>query len=259
MSSLGRAGLRSCPLIFVAMMELPKDFTFYNSHLHIQTGTPESCLFNSIVSCDLGEYPSLRVAYPNIFFSVGLHPWFLTEDGEKIAYSMERLETVLFSDPLIMAVGECGLDKGKKAIAIEKQKIILQTQWHLSIKYHKPLIFHIVRAWSELLLLAKSGKKHPCGLIVHGFRGNVSLAKQLLRAGFYLSVHSLCPTDTLRLALESNRLLLETDASSISIESVYRNVSQRLDIELPYLVEQIQKTFLSLFPVRKTESIGSLD
>lgn len=241
------------------MIGSPKDFIFYNSHLHIQTDTLESCLFNSIVSCDLREYRSLRTAYPNIFFSVGLHPWFLTEDGEKMAYSMEQLEAVLFSDPLIVAVGECGLDRGKKTIAIEKQKIILQTQWHLSVKYRKPLIFHIVRAWSELLLLAKLEKKHPCGLIVHGFRGNVSLAKQLLRAGFYLSVHSLCPTDTLRLALENNRLLLETDASFISIESVYRNVSQRLDIELPYLVEQVQKTFLSLFPIGKTASIRSLD
>lgn len=138
---------------------------------------------------------------PGALYSVGCHPW----EAEPRFDLVEALAT----HPQVVMIGECGLDRVRGALSMEQQLELLRRHVELSERVGKPLLLHVVKAWAELLALhAAMRPRQPW--IVHGFRGNPQLARQLLRAGFYLSVHPLCPPATLAV-IPPDRLLHETD------------------------------------------------
>lgn len=83
--------------------------------------------------------------------------------------------------------------------------------------------------------------------IIHGFRGNGELAQQLILQGFYLSfgehfqISSLCKA-------WPERLLIETDESSCSIQDIYQRLASGLQISVNELGNQVNQTVGRLFP-----------
>ena len=189
-------------------------------------------------------YEQARIP-PGVYFSIGLHPW----DSAR-ADAVERVEKELprlLALPRCLALGECGLDRLKGA-CMDVQQDLLARQLEAAENARKPLVVHCVRAWSELIqAVRQSGFKGAKA--VHGFRGSTSTLEQLLAHDWYISVgmeaKGKLPEATRQ--IPDDRLLLETDASGVPIESVYRAVSHLKGIPLETAQAQIERNVMRFF------------
>lgn len=177
---------------------------------------------------------------PTQWCSAGIHPWYIYNVDKQISC----LESVA-SSSAIVAIGEAGLDKLVKT-PLDIQKNVFLRQAVLAEKLNKPLIIHCVKSWGELIAVRKIVKPH-IPWIIHGFRGNGELAQQLILQGFYLSFGEHFQISSLRRAWPE-RLLIETDESSCSIQDIYQRLASGLQISVNELGNQVNQTVGRLFP-----------
>ena len=86
--------------------------------------------------------------------------------------------------------------------------------------------------------------------IVHGFRGNETLANQLLSVGMYLSFGIHHNTESLKLAWNKGCLFTETDDADIEIREVCTTIACKLDISINELLDEIGSLF-KILPLPK--------
>ena len=176
---------------------------------------------------------------PTPYRSFGIHPCRIEEDGEA-QWELLRQYVEL---PSCVAIGEAGLDR-LAPCPMQRQRSLFERQAGLAEELGKPLIIHCVRAWEELIACWKAIRpKQPW--VIHGFRGKATLADQLLRLGFYLSLGYYFQPETARVAWPG-RLFLETDEANVSIQVVYARVAEALSIDLWALCDQIQRNSVIL-------------
>ena len=219
-------------------MYLPQPGDYIDIHVH--GGLPASGIF--ILESLMAHEGKLPVDVSGIAYTYGIHPWFLNEENHKqLINSVEN--TVI--QPEIIAIGEAGFDR-LRGPSPELQSRVFEEQIIISEKISKPIVIHCVRAWDELLAVHKKTKpKMPW--LIHGFRGNVELADQLLSKGMFLSFwfeFILRPEsgDLLR-HLPLDRIFLETDGAEIDIRSIYNKVARDLNISIDELKSIILKNF----------------
>lgn len=163
----------------------------------IHTHNPQAA--DSVINLERGARPEREDG----LYSAGWHPWWGTAEGDDLKW----VEIVAAMERVVM-IGECGIDR-QRGGDVEAQ--IELTRWHaeLAERLGKPLILHIVGAWSEIIALRKRMKPvQPW--IIHGFRGKPALARQLIDAGFYLSLGPKSPAG-LADVIPPEKLLHETD------------------------------------------------
>ena len=151
--------------------------------------------------------------YPHQPISIGIHPWFVSNDWEKDFLLIEKYA----QSNQVVAIGETGLDK-KCKISFELQQHVFEHHILLSEKFHKPLILHIVSAYDELLHCKKIYKPRQ-QWIIHGFRGNDILAKQLINNNIHISLGEYHNPKTLKF-LKQYSFFTETDESQLSIKEI---------------------------------------
>jgi TatD DNase family protein len=149
----------------------------------------------------------------------------------------------------VIAVGEAGFDR-LRGPSVELQRQTFEEQVKISEDTAKPVVVHCVRGWDELLLVRKKLRpKMPW--LVHGFRGNVELATQLLSKGMYLSFwfdFILRPeSSSLLKKLPLNKIFLETDGADVDIRDIYKKVANDLDLSVDELKSIILKNFNDFF------------
>jgi TatD DNase family protein len=87
--------------------------------------------------------------------------------------------------------------------------------------------------------------------MIHGFRGNVKLATQLLSKGMYLSFwfdFVIRPESAKLLrSLPKERIFLETDGADIDIRTIYKKVASDLDLSIDELKSIILTNFKEFF------------
>ena len=219
-------------------MYLPQPGDYIDIHVH--GGLPASGIF--ILESLMAHEGKLPVDVSGIAYTYGIHPWFLNEENHKqLINSVEN--TVI--QPEIIAIGEAGFDR-LRGPSPELQRTAFEEQIIISEKILKPVVIHCVRAWDELLAVYKKIKpKMPW--LIHGFRGNVELASQLLTKGFYLSFwfdFILRPeSKELLKQLPADRIFLETDGADVDIKSIYNKVATDLDLSVDELKSIILKNF----------------
>lgn len=225
-------------------MILSPDFTemYYDIHTHAEGLKAEKDI-HKLVSISWGKERFFSSDDPSLFFSVGIHPW----DVENLDLDacMGSLFNIVSSEGKIVAIGECGLDR-ICGTSIDIQERVFENQIILSEEMGKPLIVHCTRAWDLLLSFKK--KTHPVQRwIVHGFRGNPALMKQLLDQGIYISFgmkYNPGSVDSVPL----DRIFLETDKYSGSVKEVYDEISRSRGIEKEMLEACISANYKCLFP-----------
>jgi TatD DNase family protein len=219
-------------------MYLPQPGDYIDIHVH--GGLPASGIF--ILESLMAHEGKLPADVSGIAYTYGIHPWFLNEENHKqLINSVEN--TVI--QPEIIAIGEAGFDR-LRGPSPELQSRVFEEQIIISEKISKPVVIHCVRAWDELLAVYKKIKpKMPW--LIHGFRGNVELASQLLTKGFYLSFwfdFILRPeSKELLKQLPADRIFLETDGADVDIKSIYNKVATDLDLSVDELKSIILKNF----------------
>jgi TatD DNase family protein len=180
---------------------------FPDVHTHFLTGNPYAILnANSSI---------------NSFHSRGIHPWFVHEN-----IPLKKVESDL-QHPKCIALGEIGLDKVCTSDLILQRKVFIE-QIELSEKYRLPIIIHCVRASNELVELKKEIK--PTQLwIWHGFNKtsilNQTLENEIIPSFGEVILHNESLQKEL-VNLESSQFLLETDTSTLSIETIFKTVAE---------------------------------
>lgn len=187
---------------------------FVDIHTHNYTESDAIAIRNLTFS----EAENLFSSAEEGLFSVGIHPWFAHEYSQEQIVRMENWIT----NQHFFAVGECGLDKNSNA-SLALQLKVFEMQIILSEKYGKPLIIHCVGCFNELLDVKK--RLNPLQLwIIHGFRGKLQLAQQLLHAGCALSYGAHFNPESVRVT-PLGKLFVETDESNLTIENIYQQIA----------------------------------
>ena len=184
----------------------------------------------------------------NDYFSIGLHPWNITNSWH------ESLSELIKSAQKnnCLAIGECGLDRAKKT-DFALQKKVFTSQLDLAVKLNKPIIIHCVKAFDELLAIAKKSS-FKTDWLLHGYKANEQITSQLLKFDkIYFSFGNALffsqKTQNSFKKVPLSRIMFETDESGINIESVYFKAAELLKIkisELETIIENNIKRFYKL-------------
>lgn len=172
---------------------------FDDIHAHSRTGER---ILTSARPSEMPAHPSA-----DAWYSVGIHPW---DTGSPIPDSEWSLLEALATHPKVAAIGEAGLDAihgGDQAT----QEAVFRRQAALAEKCGKFLMIHCVRRYGRLMEL-KRELNPSVRWIIHGFCGKTELARQLLAAGFELSLRTGCRRENeLREAFPNTKFFSETD------------------------------------------------
>lgn len=123
-----------------------------------------------------------------IFAAVGIHPYEAQHDPE--VHELEHFMTG--SHPVIVAIGECGLDyhqyTGEKALGKkDKQKRLFAAQLELALKYDLPVIFHCRDGFNDFFDVLNTLPSQPKG-VIHCFSGGLQEVREAKRRGFYIGI-----------------------------------------------------------------------
>lgn len=179
---------------------------------------------------------------PMHYYSYGIHPWQISN------YSLQlQLLSEIATHPSVLALGEAGLDKNIDT-PLSLQIEVFKAQAELAEQIGKPVIIHCVKAWEELLA-AKKEIRPKVPWVIHGFRGNKTLAEQLLKKDFRLSFGEKFNAESIVRSWPEH-ILLETDESKTGIEKIYALAANALNLSIDLLALRLRKNVQEVFSVR---------
>lgn len=194
--------------------------TFIDIHTH--NSTAANAIFNSGK-----EY----IAGRNI--SMGIHPWDIDSNWE-----CEFVTIAEFAKAEnVVAIGECGFDTLKSPVPIELQEEVFRSHALLAEETGKPLIIHCVKAFDRIIALHKELSPKQTW-IIHGFRGKPQMAKQLIRAGFHISLGEKFNAESAR-AIPTEQLFIESDESCCTIADIYAAIAAAKGVSAEDLARQL--------------------
>lgn len=196
-------------------------------HTHCKTANPLAIIDISNEVAQSGFTSEALARYPDYqLFSVGIHPWTLTEDvaPEHLSRVMEVAER---QD--IALIGETGIDTHRGG-PLFRQLTIFKTMAELAEKVGKPLLIHDVKAHDVIIGLYRDMRPSQ-PWIIHGFRQNQSVAEMLMREGFYLSFGPMFNPVTVH-TIPTDRMLAESDDSGVQIPEVIHLLSDTRGFDL---------------------------
>ncbi|MDD2639468.1 MAG: TatD family hydrolase [Arcobacteraceae bacterium] len=173
-----------------------------------------------IPGADLNDLPRaimLAEKYPEVFFSVGVHPYDVRGYDETI---MEKYVT----HPKCIAVGECGLDYYRlpedemaKHDEIALQKRVFIAQIDFAKRHQKPLIVHIRDASNDSKKILLDTNAKEVGGVLHCYNADEQLLS-LAQHNFYFGIGGVLTFKNARKLVQvlpkipQEKLLVETDA-----------------------------------------------
>lgn len=146
---------------------------------------------------------------PRIHAAAGLHPWYLPP-AELLDDELASLQARVDAGGIV-AIGETGLDKGRRAGPREVQRIAFRAQLEMASRAALPLILHVVRSHGACLDELRRVDSKLVGM-VHDFQGPGEMIEPWISAGFMLSISPRAlGKDQLIRAIPARALLLESD------------------------------------------------
>lgn len=161
----------------------------------------------------------LADSLPGVFATAGLHPNQASTLDHRSGAEIEEL----LQNPLVVGVGETGLDHYRNRAPHEDQERVFRLHIDLSRETDKPLVVHVRDAWPDALRLLDEGSAER--VVLHCFSGDAQIARECEARGYFLSFAgnvTYPKNEHLREAsavLERDRLLVETDSPFLSPQS----------------------------------------
>ena len=154
--------------------------------------------------------------YENIWCSAGVHPHEADAEGE--AATVEALVS-LAADPLVVGIGETGLDYYYEHSSRERQQASFRNHIAAARETGLPLIVHTRDADEDTAeILLEEYRKGPFKGLIHCFSTSSFMAEKAIEIGFSISLSGIITfkaaeslRETVR-ALPLDWLLIETDA-----------------------------------------------
>ncbi|HEX6231258.1 MAG TPA: TatD family hydrolase [Actinomycetota bacterium] len=162
----------------------------------------------------------LAESFRGVFATAGMHPHDASRLDARAGAEIEEL----LSNPLVVAVGECGLDFYRMRSPREDQERVLRAHVSLAREVGLPLVVHVRDAWPEILRLLDEGSAER--VVLHCFTGDAEIARACAERGWFLSFagNITYPKNAhLREAAASipvDRLLVETDSPFLAPQRV---------------------------------------
>lgn len=142
--------------------------------------------------------------------TVGVHP----TDCQAGMTAEQLIE--LADHPLVIGIGETGLDYFHDSTTPEQQQLSFRTHIQVANQLNKPLIIHTRQAKTDtLMIMREEGAKRG---VMHCFTEDLAMAEQAIELGFYVSFSGIVTFKNARelqavaAALPLDRILVETDA-----------------------------------------------
>lgn len=168
------------------------------------------------VSVTLDKFPKLVAIaerYPDIYLSVGLHP----SETETLEATTPLL-IELAQHPLVIAIGETGLDYHYNTGDLDWQRNRFRVHIAAAKALKKPLIIHTRDAREDTLTIMREEGAEQVGGVMHCFTETWDMAQAAIELGFYISFSGIV-TFKNATALHSvakqvplDKILIETDA-----------------------------------------------
>lgn len=160
------------------------------------------------------EVRQAALDFDNVFASVGVHP--NTDDGAREPTVDELL--TLGSDPLVVAIGETGLDYFRSTGDLAWQRDRFRCHIQAARELTKPLIIHTREAAADVISILREQRAADIGGVMHCFVDDWETARAAIELGFYISISGIVTFKSanelrdvaMRVPLE--RLLIETDS-----------------------------------------------
>jgi TatD DNase family protein len=144
---------------------------------------------------------------------IGVHPH---GAGTMAASDLEALDS-LVSDPLVVAIGEIGLDFYRRRAPEDIQQYWFRQQLDFAIAHGKPVVIHTREATPVTLAILRDYRGRLAGGVMHCFGGSLDEARAFLDLGFCLSFSGTLtypkagPLRRMAQHAPLDRILVETD------------------------------------------------
>lgn len=165
-------------------------------------------------------------------YALGIHPLFTPKAQDDDLTALDAALTAAQGDPLLVALGEIGLDFFVPGLDPVRQQHFYVAQLKLAQRHGLPVILHVRRSADQLL----AGLRRVGGLnggIAHAFNGSAQQAQAFVELGFALGFGGALTFERAlnlrRLAAElpETALVLETDAPDIPPHWLYQTAAAR--------------------------------
>lgn len=220
---------------------LPDIEKYVNIHAHRLSASEDEWVLTNILAQD---YPP--DGYQDAQYSVGLHPWHIENADISTLLKMVQLST---ENENVYAIGETGLDKVIKT-PLDLQRRVFEAQVALAEQYDLAVIIHLVKAFEELKDFIRTHQP-AAPMIIHGYRGGVQLAEEMLSQGLFLSFGApLLNSEKVQEAariVPLTRLFLESDEDDLQIQDLYKKVAELREIPVELLKIRISENALKVF------------
>lgn len=166
----------------------------------------------------------LASRYRGVYASVGVHPHDAESWDDSSADRLKRLLEVKHADgsPVVVGVGEIGLDYYYDNSPREIQKTVYRRQLELAAEWELPVIIHERDAFADSYAILRQAAEddllRPVAGVCHCFSGSPESARLLTALGFYIGVDGPLTFKNARKAPEvvdsiiRERLVVETDS-----------------------------------------------
>jgi len=157
---------------------------------------------------------ALAKTYSPLRATVGFHP----HEAQTFEPDILPKLAALARDPLVVAIGEIGLDFYRNLSPPKNQKETFRQMIQLARTVSLPVIIHDREAHQEILTILKEEKAWEMGGVFHCFSGDWEMARQCMDLNFFLSITGAVTYKKDSILEEVVRwtplkyLLLETDA-----------------------------------------------
>jgi TatD DNase family protein len=163
---------------------------------------------------------ALARRFPGVSATAGIHP----NDIPSAAPSDWDQVAALANDPLVVGVGETGLDRHWDTTPFEVQEEYFARHLGLARRVGRPVVIHCREAEADVLRLLRADfERHgPVRGVMHSFTGSQETADACLAMGLYLSFAGMLTYKNAGALREvaarvpRERLLVETDSPYLS-------------------------------------------
>lgn len=165
-------------------------------------------------------------------YALGIHPLFTPKASDGDLAALDAALTEAQGDPLLVAVGEIGLDFSVPELDAERQQHFYGAQLKLAKRHGLPVILHVRRSADQLLGGLRRVDLRTGG-IAHAFNGSAQQAQSFADLGFALGFGGALTFERalnlrrLAATLPAESLVLETDAPDIPPQWLYRTAAAR--------------------------------
>ena len=123
----------------------------------------------------------LAESFRGVFATAGVHPHTASAFDQEAGSAIEEL----LAHPLVVGVGETGLDYYRRLSPVEDQQRAFRTHIALSRESDKPLVVHVRDAWDDAMRMLEVNQADR--VVLHCFTGGPEIAREAERRGYVVS------------------------------------------------------------------------